>query len=84
MAPSDPNLPFTLERTRFPIRLSYAMTINKSQGQTFMKVGLFLSHPVFSHGQLYVEFSRACKLSDVRLKVIHTDKQGKRRERTLT
>ncbi|KAF8079845.1 hypothetical protein N665_0996s0002 [Sinapis alba] len=28
----DTNLPFTLRRRQFPIRLCYAMTINKSQG----------------------------------------------------
>lgn len=54
LAPSDPNLPFTLERTQFPVHLSYAMTINKSQEQTFEKVGLLLPQPVFSHGLLYV------------------------------
>jgi hypothetical protein len=45
LAPSDPNLPFTLERNQFPVRLSYAMTINKWQGQTFEKVVLFLPEP---------------------------------------
>ncbi len=34
------------------------MTINKSQGGTFDVVGLDLSSPVFSHGQLYVALSR--------------------------
>ena len=34
------------------------MTINKSQGQTMQRVGLYLPQPVFSHGQLYVTFSR--------------------------
>ena len=52
--PSDTNLPFTLKRRQFPILLAYAMTINKSQGQTFDHVGVFLDQPVFAHGQLYV------------------------------
>jgi len=34
------------------------MTISKSQGQTFDKVGIDLRKDVFNHGQLYVAFSR--------------------------
>ncbi|XP_029640411.1 ATP-dependent DNA helicase PIF1-like [Octopus sinensis] len=83
LAPSDPNLPFTLERTQFPVRLSYVMAINKSQGQSFEKVGLFLPQPVFSHGQVYVADSRARKLSDVSIKVMETGRQGWKRGRTV-
>ena len=38
----DCHLPFTLTRRQFPIKPSYAMTINKSQGQTYTKVGIYL------------------------------------------
>ena len=48
--------PFILKRLQFPIRLCYAMTINKSQGQTLSSVGIYLNQPVFTHGQLYVPF----------------------------
>lgn len=35
------------------------MTINKSQGQSLSRVGLFIPRPVFGHGQLYVAWSRS-------------------------
>ena len=38
---SKDELPFEMKRRQFPIRLGYAMTINKSQGQTFNKVAIY-------------------------------------------
>ena len=47
-------LPFILTRRQFPVRSCFAMTIDKSQGQALITVGLDLRIPVFCHGQLYV------------------------------
>ncbi|KAG5549497.1 hypothetical protein RHGRI_014734 [Rhododendron griersonianum] len=52
-----------ITRRQFPIRLAYAMTINKSQGQSINFVGIDLRTPVFSHGQLYVALTR-CRSND--------------------
>ena len=84
LAPNDSNLPFNLDRVQFPLRLAYSVTINKAQGQTFDKVGIYLPKPVFSHGQLYVAFSRARALGDVRVKVKDTDQQGKMQAKIVT
>jgi ATP-dependent DNA helicase PIF1 len=65
-------LPFTFAKKQFPLRLAYAMTINKSQGQTFSHVGLHLTNDVFSHGQLYVAFSRAKAPANVKVQLSNT------------
>ncbi|XP_031788343.1 ATP-dependent DNA helicase PIF1-like [Nasonia vitripennis] len=49
--------PFSFKRRQFPVKLAFAMTINKSQGQTFDKIGIDLRRNVFNHGQLYVAMS---------------------------
>jgi ATP-dependent exoDNAse (exonuclease V) alpha subunit len=51
-------LPFALYRKQFLVRLCFAITINKSQGQTFDHIGVDLRYLVFSHGQFYVAASR--------------------------
>jgi ATP-dependent DNA helicase PIF1 len=65
-------LPFTFARKQFPLRLAYAMTINKFQGQTLSHVGLHLADDIFSHGQLYVTFSHAKALANVKVQLPDT------------
>lgn len=63
--PSDLDVPFKLRRLQFPIRAAFAITINKSQGQTLQVAGLLLTSPVFTHGQLYVALSRTTNSSNM-------------------
>ena len=49
---------FEWQRTQFPVRVAFAMTVHKSQGQTLNKVAVWLEENCFGHGQLYVAASR--------------------------
>ena len=75
LTPSDKRIPFTFQRRQFPLAVCFAMTINKSQGQSLSNVGLFFREPVFTHGQLYVALSRV-KSRDG-LKILIFDKENK-------
>ncbi|XP_010445494.1 PREDICTED: ATP-dependent DNA helicase PIF1-like [Camelina sativa] len=80
ISPSDARLPFKMRRRQFPVSVAFAMTINKSQGQSLENVGIYLSRPVFSHGQLYVAMSRV--KSKFGLKMLITDSEGKPQTKT--
>ena len=45
-------------RMQFPLLLCYAITNNKSQGQTLARVAIDQRNDSFSHGQTYVAFGR--------------------------
>ncbi|CAN1801729.1 ATP-dependent DNA helicase PIF1 [Linum perenne] len=68
------SLNIVLSRRQYPIAICFAMTINKSQGQTLQQVGLCLQHQVFSHGQLYVALSRVT--TRLGLKILSCDSDG--------
>ena len=64
------------------MRVAFAMTIHKSQGQTLSRVGVFLPLPCFSHGQLYVAASRVGHPDHIRF-AVDRDENGERRTRNI-
>jgi hypothetical protein len=64
--------PFKWARRKLPVRAAFAMTINKAQGQSLRRVGIFLNEACFSHGQLYVAASRVGNPEHLRF-VLHRD-----------
>ena len=46
--------PIQFKRLQYPQCVSFAMTVNKSQGQILKVAGLNLDPPAFSHGRFYV------------------------------
>jgi len=67
MSPSGTNWPFVLRHCQFPVRVAFAITINKNQGQTFNNVGVYLPSPVYSHGQLYVTISWVTSSANIKI-----------------
>jgi hypothetical protein len=86
LCPSDDQMfPFQFKRKQFPIRLSFAMTVNKSQGQTIPNVGVYLPASMFSHGQLYVAISRATSRTNIKIlalppNAVAEEEEAKRQE----
>lgn len=75
MTSPDIKWPFMLRRRQFPVKVCFAMTINKSQGQTLQHVGIYLPKPVFSHGQLYVALSRVTSTKGLKM-LLKNDVEG--------
>ena len=77
METSAAQLGFTLTRKQFPIMPAFCTTINKIQGHTMNKIGIYLDRAIFAHGQLYVALSRAIGPHAVLLMIQETQTQGK-------
>jgi ATP-dependent DNA helicase PIF1 len=54
--------------SQFPVKLAYALTIHKSQGQSFDKVIIDLGCGAFAHGQTYVALSRCRTMEGIILR----------------
>jgi ATP-dependent exoDNAse (exonuclease V) alpha subunit len=54
--------------SQYPVKLAWAITINKSQGKTFEKIMIDLGKGAFAHGQTYVALSRCKTLNGIKLK----------------
>ncbi|XP_076884129.1 uncharacterized protein LOC143533156 [Bidens hawaiensis] len=73
LIPTDKKIHIKLQRRQYPLALCFAMTINKSQGQSLSRVGLYLKKPVFTHGQLYVALLRVTRRDGLKVLILDSD-----------
>lgn len=80
LSSSDITVVFKLRKQQLPIKVVYAITINKTQSQRLKKNWNFFIIPIFViipniYGQLYVAFSKAKTFSDLSVSIIKGPKQ---------
>ena len=74
---STSNYTFKIRRRQFPVRLAFAITINRSQGQSVKYVSINLHIPVFAHGQLYVALSQVMTKQNLKVLLPHDNVDSK-------
>ena len=77
LAPAAEDLPLPLRRRQFPVQLAFAMTVNKSQGQSLKHVGLDLQSRFFT-------WSIVCRIIKMHIwkQIKSCAKRGRRRQNT--
>jgi ATP-dependent DNA helicase PIF1 len=65
LIPTD--LPFDFKMKQFPVRLVFAMSINKPQGHSLKIEGIHQRNPCFSHGQIYIAYSSVGHLTNLHI-----------------
>ena len=80
--PKAGDYPFDWQRRQFPVRVAFASTINKSQGQSLKNVGAWLRSEVFGHGQLYVACSRVSAPHQLRFAIMRDPEASDNMKRT--
>ncbi|AET02853.1 PIF1 helicase [Medicago truncatula] len=64
------------DKKQFSVRLTFAITINKSQRQTILNVEIYLPRHVFSRGQLYVALSKGVSQNSTTVLIKEGKKEG--------
>jgi ATP-dependent DNA helicase PIF1 len=67
----------TLLRRQFPLAPAYATTMHSCQGLTYNKIGIDLTSPIFTHGQLYTALSRIRSRQDAMIRVCENENTTK-------
>ena len=61
------SMPVVFSRKQFPIKVCFAFTSNKSQGQSLNNVGICVMQDFFTHGQFYVAISRVTEAQNLKI-----------------
>ena len=83
LSPATDKLGYEFKRKQLPVRLAFAMTINKAQGQTLDTTTIYLPDAVFEHGQLYVAVSRVKTPQNLKFFIKDAKEQGFDKEKKI-
>jgi hypothetical protein len=75
LRPADPTVRFKLCRRRFLIKITFATTVSKAQGQTVKRDAVYPTSPVFHHGQLCMSFPRSSSFYSITVATIEGIRQ---------